>query len=248
MNSNELAGRTALVTGGGAGIGAEIAFRLSRHGARVVILDRDIEAARAVAGRLGDGVAVELDLTDPDAIARELDSNHALSDIDILVNNAGSTRVERFVDSDPRTWDGMWSLNLRAPMQLCHAIIPGMTERGWGRLIFIATDSARVGGGGEGVYSATKAGLLGLAKTLARETARNGITSNVICPGLIDTAMLRSVAENNANFMDKLRKVIPMRRAGTVAEVAAAVEFLCGGDSSYFTGQTLSVNGGVTMI
>jgi 2-hydroxycyclohexanecarboxyl-CoA dehydrogenase len=248
MTPNELQGRTALVTGGGAGIGAEIASRLAGRGARVVVLDRDIEAARRVAEGLKEGVAVELDLAEPEAITHELNNNPALSAIDILVNNAGMTRVERFVDSDPLAWDRMWRLNLRAPMHLSHAVIPGMTTRGWGRLIFIATDSARVGGGGEGVYSATKAGLLGFAKTLARETARDGITSNVICPGLIDTAMLRTVAEDNPNFMEKLRKAIPMRRAGTAAEVAAAVEFLCTPDSSYFTGQTMSVNGGVTML
>ncbi|MEN0139372.1 MAG: SDR family NAD(P)-dependent oxidoreductase [Rhodococcus sp. (in: high G+C Gram-positive bacteria)] len=244
----DLAGKVALVTGGGAGIGADISQRLSLRGAAVLVLDRDLGAAESVAGSIDRGTAVHMDLADPTSIAVALGENAALREVDILVNNAGLTRVERFVDSDPAAWDTLWQVNLRAPMQLCHAIVPEMTKRGWGRVVFVATDSARAGGGGEGIYSATKAGLLGFSKTLARETARDGITSNVVCPGLIDTAMLQSVAENNPALMDKLVGAIPMRRMGSAGEVAAAIEFLCTTESGYVTGQTFSVNGGITMM
>ena len=126
----------------------------------------------------------------------------------------GVTRVERITESDPAGWDLMWRVNLRAPMRLSKAVLPGMLERGWGRIVFVATDSARAGAGGEGIYSATKAGLLGFAKSLARESARGGVTSNVVCPGLVDTAMLQKVAADKPNVIESLTRGIPMRRLG----------------------------------
>ncbi|MGU3586811.1 SDR family NAD(P)-dependent oxidoreductase [Rhodococcus sp. C26F] len=247
MNT-DLSDKTALVTGGGAGIGADICARLSALGAEVFVLDRDPESARTVASSLTNATPVEVDLRNPPEITAALERNPRLRQADILVNNAGLTRVERFTESDPSTWDAFWQVNLRAPMHLCHALVPSMTEKGWGRIVFVSTDSARAGGGGEGVYSATKAGVLGFAKTLAREIARDGVTSNVVCPGLVDTAMLRTVETDNSGLMDKLARSIPMRRLGSAGEVAAAVEFLCAPDAGYITGQTLSVNGGITMM
>ena len=243
-----LSGKVALVTGGGAGIGAEVSQRLSTLGASVLVLDRDLGAAQAVADSIPCGTAIEMDLQDSAGITAALRENPLLREIDILVSNAGLTRVERFTDSDLGAWDTLWQINLRAPMQLCHALVPTMTKRGWGRIVFVSTDSARAGGGGEGVYSATKAGLLGFSKTLARETARDGVTCNVVCPGLIDTAMLQSVAVDNPNMMDRLIRGIPVRRLGSAGEVASAIEFLCTPDASYVTGQTISVYGGITMM
>ncbi|MFC5950432.1 SDR family NAD(P)-dependent oxidoreductase [Pseudonocardia lutea] len=239
-----LSGRTAVVTGGGAGIGARTAELLGAAGAHVLVVDRDAAAAAAVAKGLASAEPVALDLGDDAAIEAAADRFAAA---DILVNNAGVSRVERFVDSDPAGWDLLWRVNLRAPMRLAQAVLPGMTERGWGRVVFVATDSARAGAGGEGVYSATKAGLLGFAKTLARESARAGVTSNVVCPGLVDTAMLRGVAETKPGVIDALTKAIPMRRLGDVDEIAQSISFLCSPEASYVTGQTLSVNGGITM-
>jgi 2-hydroxycyclohexanecarboxyl-CoA dehydrogenase len=241
-------GRTAVVTGGGAGIGARTAQLLGVAGAHVVVVDRDRGAAEAVAACLPSGEAVELDLGDAEAIEAAIGEVAALTKADVLVNNAGLTRVERIVDSDPAGWDLMWRVNLRAPMRLAQAVLPGMLERGWGRLVFVATDSARAGAGGEGVYSATKAGLLGFAKTLAREAARGGVTSNVVCPGLVDTAMLQAVAAEKPGVIDALTRSIPMRRFGSVDEIAAVIAFLCSPAASYVTGQTLSVNGGITMM
>ncbi|MGW3468413.1 SDR family NAD(P)-dependent oxidoreductase [Saccharopolyspora sp. NPDC000995] len=236
------------MTGGASGIGAAIAAELSVLGASVVIADIDTEGARAVATELPKGSAVRVNLDDADSIEACIQTvltDHA--GIDILVNNAGLSLVERFLDSDPGGWDRMWRINLRAPMRLAQALIPGMIENEWGRLLFISTDGARAGAGGESIYAACKAGLFGLAKTLARETARYGITSNVVCPGLVDTPMLRNHAERNPKMMDTLLKSIPLRRTGTADEVAAYVGFLAGPRAGYITGQTLSVSGGVTM-
>jgi 2-hydroxycyclohexanecarboxyl-CoA dehydrogenase len=132
-------------------------------------------------------------------------------------------------------------------MRLAQAVLPGMVEQGWGRVVFVATDSARAGAGGEGIYSATKAGLLGFAKTFAREAARSAVTSNVVCPGLVDTAMLRSVADEKPAVVDSLLRAIPMRRFGAPEEIAAVITFLCSPAASYVTGQVVSVNGGIIM-
>ena len=243
-----LEGRTVVVTGGGAGIGARTAELLSAAGAHVVVLDRDRDAAESVAAALTSGEAVQVDLGDGDELESAIRDLPVLTQADVLVSNAGLTRVERITDSDPAGWDLMWRVNLRAPMRLAQAVLPGMLERGWGRMVFVATDSARAGAGGEGIYSATKAGLLGFAKTLAREAARDGVTSNVVCPGLVDTAMLQAVAAEKPGVIEALSRTIPMRRPGTADEIASAIAFLCSPAASYITGQTLSVNGGITMM
>ena len=248
MDGLSLSGRSALVTGGAKGIGEAICRDLAGLGARVVVADIDEPAARKLADGLPGAVAVGVDLDAPDDIDRCVDdARRVLGPIDVLINNGGATKVERFSESDPSSWDRMWRINLRAPMQLSRRLMPEMVDRQWGRVVFVSSDSARVGAGGEVVYSAVKAGLLGLAKSLARESARAGVTSNVVCPGLFDTAMLRSVAGESANLIDKLVGGIPMRRIGSVDEVSGLIAFLCSDRASYITGQVLSVSGGVTM-
>jgi 2-hydroxycyclohexanecarboxyl-CoA dehydrogenase len=167
--------------------------------------------------------------------------------VDAVVHNAGVSIVEPFVSSDPASWDLMWQVNLRAPMLLTKLLLPGMTLRNWGRLVFISSDGARAGSGGEGAYAATKAGLFGLAKTLAREAARHNVTSNVVCPGPTDTPMQRRIAAEKPGLVEKLAKAIPLRRIGTPADVAGLVAYLCTDRAAYITGQTLSVSGGITM-
>ncbi|NUU26049.1 MAG: SDR family oxidoreductase [Streptomycetaceae bacterium] len=240
--------RTALVTAGAAGIGAAICRQLAAQGIRVFIADIDGERALRLAASLPGAVAFPGDLQDQEAVAtlgRELLDQHG--GVDILVNNAGVSEVGPFTDSDPSTWDRMWRINLRTPMLLSHMLLPSMRGRGWGRLVYISTDGARAGAGGEGVYASCKAGLFGLAKTLAREAARDGVTSNVVCPGLIDTAMLRGVRQERPGMVDALLRTIPLRRPGLPDEVAGLVGYLASEQSGYVTGQTISVSGGVTM-
>jgi 2-hydroxycyclohexanecarboxyl-CoA dehydrogenase len=192
-------------------------------------------------------VALRVDLADPDDIEAFAGRVGGLGGADVLVHNAGVSVVAAFADSDPADWELMWRVNLRAPMLLTKALLPGMIERGWGRLVFISSDGARAGSGGEGAYAATKAGLFGLAKTLAREAARAGVTSNVVCPGPTDTPMVRRVAELHPGLVDKLAGQIPLRRIGRPDDVAGLVAFLCTERAAYLTGQILSVSGGITM-
>ncbi|MET9337714.1 SDR family NAD(P)-dependent oxidoreductase [Nonomuraea sp. NPDC003727] len=246
MEGMRLDGRTAVVTGGAGAIGAAICADLAALGARVVVADVNEEGAAEVARSLpgGSGTAGRVDLADPDSITAFCGS---AGPVDILVNNAGVSIVEPFTAGDPAHWDLMWLVNLRAPMLMTKLLLPGMVERGWGRLVFVSSDGARAGSGGEGAYAATKAGLFGLAKTLAREAARGQVTSNVVCPGPTDTPMLRRVDAEKPGLVDRIAKGIPLRRLGAPGDVAGLVAYLCTDRAAYITGQTLSVSGGVTM-
>ena len=240
-----LDGRVALVTGAAGGIGSAIARDLDALGARVVVADVDAAGAADVAGTLGHGTPYTIDLLDADAIARV---PTYVGTVDILVNNAGASQVGRFVESDPATWDVLHRINLLAPMLLTHALLPGMLEREWGRVVFIATDSARIGAGGEVVYSAYKAGLLGLTRSLAREAARGQVTCNAVCPGPTDTAMTRELMARNEAMLESLLRAVPLRRLGRPDDIAGLVAFLCTERAGYITGQTLSASGGITMV
>ena len=248
LEGMSLKGRTALVTGGGGGIGSRICRDLADLGAAVVVADVDEPTAAGVAEGLPGAVPVGGDLADPAAIDRMLaEVGDRAGPVDIVVNNAGITAVERFVESDPASWDRQWAVNLRAPMQIVHRLLGGMTERGWGRLIFISTDSARAGSAGEGVYSAVKGGLISFAKTIAREAARGGVTSNAVCPGHVDTPMSQAIVGDNPKLVEALMRAIPLRRAGTPEDIAGLVAFLATDRAAYLTGQALSVSGGITM-
>ncbi|MFC4013549.1 SDR family NAD(P)-dependent oxidoreductase [Nonomuraea purpurea] len=244
MDGLRLDGRVAVVTGGAGAIGAAIAADLAALGAHVVIADVDLPNAEKAAAGLPGARALPVDLAAPASVGAFGD---AVGPVDILVHNAGVSIVEPFTESDPAHWDLMWQVNLRGPMLLTKLLLPGMTARGWGRLVFVSSDGARAGSGGEGAYAATKAGLFGLAKTLAREAARAHVTSNVVCPGPTDTPMLRRVSEAEPGLVDKIARGIPLRRLGTPADVAGLVAYLCTDRAAYITGQTLSVSGGVTM-
>ncbi|NJP94429.1 SDR family oxidoreductase [Nonomuraea sp. FMUSA5-5] len=236
MDGLRLDGRVAVVTGGAGAIGTAIATDLAALGAEVVTADVDLTNARQP--------ALHVDLTSPASVQAFADEVGAA---DILVHNAGVAIVEPFTESDPAGWDLMWQVNLRGPMLLTKLLLPGMVERGWGRLVFVSSDGARAGSGGEGAYAATKAGLFGLAKTLAREAARANVTSNVVCPGPTDTPMLRRISDAEPGLVERIARAIPLRRLGTPADVAGLVAYLCTERAAYITGQTLSVSGGVTM-
>ena len=244
--------RVAIVTGAARGIGHAVAARLLADGYRVALGDVDEAAARAAAEKLGgDGagaLALRLDVSDTDSVragfARALAS---LGPLDVLVNNAGIDVIGPFVESREETWRRLIAVNLEGTLRCCRAALDGMLARGAGSIVNLGSDAGRVGSTGEAVYSATKGGIIAFTKSLAREVARQGVRVNCVCPGPTDTALLGQVAEYSQKLHDGLARAIPMRRVGEPDEIAAVVAFLAGEDARYVTGQTVSVNGGLTM-
>jgi 2-hydroxycyclohexanecarboxyl-CoA dehydrogenase len=244
-----LEGRAALVTGAGAGIGRAIALRLAEEGARVAVTDLDGARAGSVAKEAGPGaVALWLDVTDRKSVREAVARAEAeLGPLDILVNNAGWDRPEPFVHSSEETWERLIAINLMGVLNCTKAVLPGMMERGSGRIVSISSDAGRVGSSGEAVYAAAKAGIIGFSKTIAREAARHQINVNVVCPGPTDTPLLAGIAAGNPRLTEALQRAIPFGRLGKPEEVAAAVAFLVSDEAAFITGQTLSVSGGLTM-
>jgi 2-hydroxycyclohexanecarboxyl-CoA dehydrogenase len=244
-----LAGRTAVVTGGAGGMGSAISRDLASLGARVVVADINADGAAKVAADLPDGLALPVDLADPESVAGfAAQVKEAVGRVDVLVNNAGWDKVEPFLKSTPQTWDRLIAINLRAPIQLTHAFLGDMVEARWGRLVFVASDAGRVGSSGEAVYAACKAGLIGFSKTIARESAKYGVSSNTVCPGPSDTPLLQEVAAGNPKLVESLERSIPMKRLAHPDDIAGVVAYFCTERAGYVTGQTISVSGGLTMV
>jgi 2-hydroxycyclohexanecarboxyl-CoA dehydrogenase len=228
-----LSGKTAIVTGGAAGIGAAIVARFKAEGTRVIVFDLN-----------GDP---KVDITDYEAVKKAV---AAAGQVDILVNNAGWDTFKPFLKTDPAFWQKIISINLTGALNLMHNVLPGMVERGGGKVVNIASDAGRVGSSGEAVYSACKGGIIAITKTLARELASKGVRLNTVCPGLTETGMLESFMQGAGN-PDKLReayrRAIPIGRLGKPDDIPGAVLFLASDDADFITGQTLSVSGGLTM-
>jgi 2-hydroxycyclohexanecarboxyl-CoA dehydrogenase len=248
-----LTGRVAMVTGAARGIGAAIASTLAAEGADVAVCDLDLAAvtntAESVAKEHGHrSIAVQVDVADSASVTAAVDAiEHRLGPLDILVNNAGIDVIQPFVASNEATWDRLIAVNLKGPLNTCHAVVTRMLARGSGKIVNIGSDAGRVGSSGEAVYSATKGGVIAFTKTLAREVAAAGITVNCVCPGPTDTALLDQVAEASQKLYDSLSRAIPMRRIAQPLDIAPVVAFLVSDDAGYMTGQTLSVSGGLTM-
>ena len=255
MNSNGASPRTALVTGGGRGIGRAVAEGLAADGFAVFIADLRREEAQEVADAIaangGRAHAVEADVADSDSVAAAVRAaEDAFGCIDVLVNNAGWDDLKPFLETDEAFWDRVIDINFKGPLRFTRLILPGMMERGWGRIINIGSDAGRVGSSLESVYSGAKGGLIAFTKTIARETARSGVTANVVCPGPTDTPFLHETmsAQGDADaVLGAMVKSVPMRRLAAPEEIAAAVRFFAGDEAGYVTGQTLSVSGGLTM-
>ena len=246
--------RTVIVTGGANGIGAAIARRLAEDGCIVGIFDLDAATGEKLAGEIrtkgGRASLHALDISDYEAVARSVASfEAAVGSVSFLVNNAGWDRAANFLDTTPEFWRKIIAINLNGPLNMNHVVLRGMAERGFGRVVNIASDAGRVGSSGEAVYSACKGGIIALTKTLARELVGKGIILNMLCPGPTDTAILKSFLEgpDGARIAEGLKCAIPMRRFGAPEDYPGLVAFLLADDAAYITGQTISVSGGLSM-
>lgn len=244
-----LEGRTALVTGAAGGIGSAISAHLARAGAHVALCDLNGDAAQHLAAQLpGKAGGYAMDVSDSANVAAAVAAIEAdLGPIDILVNNAGIDKIEKFVESTEDTWRTIVSVNYLGTVIVTRAVLDGMIDRRFGRIINIGSDAGRVGSSGEVVYSGTKGAVIAFGKALARETATKGVTVNIVCPGPTDTSLLKQISDKSQGMFDALGKAVPMKRIGTPDDVAPAVVFFAGDGAAYITGQTLSVSGGLTM-
>jgi 3-oxoacyl-[acyl-carrier protein] reductase len=245
---HNLAGKIALVTGASRGIGRAIATRLAAQGATVIAAARGDHARECVAELEAAGYRAEaltLDVTDAAAVAavpKDIVARHGR--LDILVSNAGITRDQLLMRMKREDWDAVLATNLTATFLLAQAAMRPMLKQQGGRIIAVGSVVGQMGNAGQTNYAASKAGLIGFAKALAREVASRGITVNVVAPGMIETDMTRSITEKTQG---DLVAQIPLGRLGSVDDVAAAVCFLASDEASYITGHVLAVNGGMYM-
>lgn len=248
-NSGELNGRVAIVTGGAQGIGKAIALTLARHGADVVVTDINLERAQATAQEIEAlqvrSLAIKANVADVSAAEQMVkETVDKLGKIDILVNNAGITRDNVLLRMKPEEWDQVMEVNLKGTYACTRAALKFMFRQKNGRIVNIASITGLMGNAGQANYSASKAGIIGFTKAVAREYANRGITVNAVAPGFIDTAMTQAIPEKER---EALTRQIPMERLGTPDDVAAAVYFLVSDLSGYITGQVINVNGGMYM-
>jgi 3-oxoacyl-[acyl-carrier protein] reductase len=243
----DLTGQSALVTGASGGIGGAIARALHRQGAAVAVAGRRGAALDALVAELGERAhALIGDLADPEApdrLVREAEAS--MSRVDILVSNAGITRDALALRLKDEDWEAVLEVNLTAAFRLIRAALRGMVRRRHGRVIAIASIVGVTGNPGQANYAATKAGLIGMAKSLAAETATRGITVNCIAPGLIATAMTEKLTEEQRA---RIAATIPLGRFGAAEDIAAAAVYLASAEAGYITGQTLHINGGMAMV
>jgi len=243
----DLTGKNALVTGASGGLGADIARQLHGAGAQVGLSGTRVEPLEALAAELGTGAFVlPCNLGDMEAVeALPKDAAGAMGSVDILVNNAGITRDNLFMRMSDAEWQSVLDVNLSATFKLCKGVMRGMMKARWGRIVNISSVVGATGNPGQANYAASKAGMIGMSKSLAYEVASRGITVNAVAPGFIETAMTDKLTEDQkAAIMGQ----IPAGRMGAPAEIAAAVLYLASPEAAYVTGTTLHVNGGMAML
>ena len=242
-----LEGKTALVTGASGGIGAEIAKVLHGAGATVGLSGTRTDPLEALAGELGERAHVfPCNLGDAEAVeALPKQAAEAMGSVDILVNNAGITRDNLFMRMSVAEWDEVLNVNLRSAMILSKGVIRGMMKSRWGRIVNISSIVGATGNPGQANYAASKAGLVGMSKSLAYEVASRGITVNAVAPGFITTAMTDKLTDDQkAGILAQ----VPAGRMGEPSEIAAAVLYLASDEAGYVTGATLHINGGMAML
>lgn len=243
----DLTGKNALITGASGGIGGAIATAIHAAGATVALSGTRVEPLQDLAGQLGDRAHVlPCDLSDAEAVsALPKEAADAMGSLDILVNNAGITRDNIFMRMSEEEWASVLEVNLTSTMRLCKASIRGMMKSRWGRIINISSVVGATGNPGQANYAASKAGMVGMSKSIAYEVASRGITVNCVAPGFISTAMTEKLTDDQkAGILGQ----IPAGRMGDVDEIAAAVLYLSSPEAGYVTGTTLHVNGGMAMI
>ena len=242
-----LEGKHALVTGASGGIGGAVARHLHAAGANVALSGTRSEPLHALADELGDRAhVVPCNLSDLDAVdALPGAASAAMGGLDILVNNAGITRDNIFMRMSDAEWDQVLAVNLTASMHLCRTVMRPMMKARWGRIINVTSIVGVTGNPGQANYAASKAGLIGMSKSIAIEVATRGITVNCVAPGFIETAMTDAL---NDTQKDAILGKIPAGRMGSSDDIAATVGFLASDGAGYITGQTIHVNGGMAMI
>ncbi len=245
----EFKGQVALITGGARGIGKAIAEGLARKGASVIIADVNLDDAISTSAEIGKlGVrseAFRLDVSMSEEVSRVFgDIQKDFGRLDILVNNAGITRDGLLLRMKEEDWDSVININLKGAFLCSKEAVKMMAKQRYGRIVNIASVVAFTGNPGQVNYSASKAGIVGLTKTIAKEYASRGITANAVAPGFIMTAMTESLPDS---VKEEMKRTIPMARFGTVEDVANAVIFLSSPESGYITGQVIHVNGGMYM-
>ncbi|WP_328611188.1 SDR family oxidoreductase [Amycolatopsis sp. NBC_00345] len=250
-----MSNRVALVTGSAQGIGKGIATTLGSHGFRVAVADLNQEAAEQTAKEItvagGTAIAVLIDVTSTESVETAVATvERELGPIDVVVNNAGWDDFMPFVKTDEAFWDKILDINFKGALRVIRTVVPGMIERGFGRVVNIGSDAGRVGSSLEAVYSGAKGGIIAFTKTLAREVATKGVTANTVCPGPTDTPALRKFAEGSGDaekVIGGMTRAVPMKRLGTPEDIGPAVAFFASDGAGFVTGQTLSVSGGLTM-
>jgi len=243
-----LDGKTALITGASQGIGAGIARALAGCGARVVLAARSIDKLEMLAEQIrstgGEARPLALDLADLQAVPDALASLGADWGVDILINNAGITRDGLLLRMSLEQWQAVIDTNLTGSFAVTKALVRGMIRRRFGRIVFVSSVVGLMGNGGQANYAASKAGLIGFAKSVARELGSRGVTANVIAPGFIATAMTDTLDPKVAS---NLEDQVVLRRLGTVEDIAAAAVFLASKEAGYITGEVINVSGGLYM-
>jgi len=245
----KLGGRVALVTGAAQGIGKAVALLLARNGADIVVSDINLEKAEETANEISSigrkALAVKVDVADWNDVERMVGVIlEKFAKIDILVNNAGITRDKLILRMTDEDWDAVLNVNLKGTFHCTKAVVRYMAKQRSGKIVNIASVVGEMGNAGQANYSASKAGVIGLTKTIAREFAQRGININAIAPGYIETPMTEALPEK---AKEELKRLIPMERLGKPEDVAEAVLFLVSEESNYITGQVLNVNGGIYM-
>ncbi|MBD0865657.1 MAG: 3-oxoacyl-[acyl-carrier-protein] reductase [Rhodobacteraceae bacterium] len=243
----DLTGKTALITGASGGIGGAIARHLHGAGASIGLSGTRVDSLKALAAALGERAFVlPCNLIDMEAVvALPKRAGDAMGSVDILVNNAGITRDNLFMRMSDDEWQNVIDVNLTATMKLCKGVLRGMMKARWGRIVNISSVVGVTGNPGQGNYAASKAGMVGMSKSLAYEVASRGITVNAVAPGFIMTTMTDKLNDaQKAAIMGQ----IPAGRMGNADEIAAAVLYLASPEAGYVTGTTLHVNGGMAML